>query len=492
MTTPVPLDRRVRALLDAASRAYADEPTLHAIRRRLDEPLRVAIAGRVKAGKSTLLNALIGQRLAATAAQECTRLPTWFQDGPGYRLLVQPRSGPAVQLPFPRDGAVGSADLGAHPVDRVERLIVERPSPTLRLMTLIDTPGIGSVSTRPGSLTKAMLTPDNGRPGDADAVVYLMRHLHADDAHFLESFHGTEAARPEPINALAVLSRADEVGGCSETALEAAARVAARYEKDERLRALCQGVVPVAGLLAEGGATLCEEDYRTLRDLAANLEQTQALTLSADRFARSGTTADVSPERRHQLLRRLGLFGVRRGIQLISTGAVTSSAQLARAFIDDSGIGALRELLAIQFAQRAHLLKAKSALAALEHVFRSRPDGRSTHFLREIEQLRSSAHEFAELSLCNALRSGTSGLGDRDMTAAERLLGAAGNDIANRLSLSSSSDARAQQQAATGALAYWRRRADDPLSNRNATRSAQTLTRTCEGILSVLKEADQR
>ena len=100
----------------------------------------MAIAGRVKAGKSTLLNALIGQRLAATAAQECTRLATWFQDGPGYRLLVQPRSGPTVQLPFPHDGTVGSADLGPNPVDRIERLIVERPSPTLRQMTLIDTP----------------------------------------------------------------------------------------------------------------------------------------------------------------------------------------------------------------------------------------------------------------------------------------------------------------------------------------------------------------
>ena len=41
--------------------------------------LRVAIAGRVKAGKSTLLNALVGERLAATDAGECTRIVTWYR-----------------------------------------------------------------------------------------------------------------------------------------------------------------------------------------------------------------------------------------------------------------------------------------------------------------------------------------------------------------------------------------------------------------------------
>ena len=50
-------------------------------RPRSHGPLRVAIAGRVKAGKSTLLNALVGERLAPTDAGECTRLVSLVPSG---------------------------------------------------------------------------------------------------------------------------------------------------------------------------------------------------------------------------------------------------------------------------------------------------------------------------------------------------------------------------------------------------------------------------
>ena len=68
----------VRALVDEAGRLYAgtDEAlTVAAMKTRLDEPLRVAIAGKVKAGKSTLLNALVGERLAPTDAREYSCTP---------------------------------------------------------------------------------------------------------------------------------------------------------------------------------------------------------------------------------------------------------------------------------------------------------------------------------------------------------------------------------------------------------------------------------
>ena len=89
-----PLLDSVRALLTQATQLYAAIPAasqrLQAVLDRLDEPLRVAIAGKVKAGKSTLLNALVGEELAPTGAGECTRIVTWYRDGITYRATLEP------------------------------------------------------------------------------------------------------------------------------------------------------------------------------------------------------------------------------------------------------------------------------------------------------------------------------------------------------------------------------------------------------------------
>src|SRR5580765_7589392 len=139
----------VRRLLTAAIEVYRGTPQgerLSGEMGRLDEPLRVAIAGKVKAGKSTLLNALVGEELAPTDAGECTKVVTWYRDGITYRVMMHPRDGEPRQVPFSRDAGAIDVDLQGLPVEFVDRLEVEWPSSSLRSMTLIDTPGIASLS----------------------------------------------------------------------------------------------------------------------------------------------------------------------------------------------------------------------------------------------------------------------------------------------------------------------------------------------------------
>ena len=89
--------------LAIADRAAGELPAARAIAERLRGPLAVALAGRVNAGKSTLVNALLGERLALTDATECTRLVTRYVHGQVYGAAAAGANGAAIPLPFERD-----------------------------------------------------------------------------------------------------------------------------------------------------------------------------------------------------------------------------------------------------------------------------------------------------------------------------------------------------------------------------------------------------
>jgi hypothetical protein len=488
MTAPriPPLFLQVRTLVGHAGAAYAGspaEPLLRQIAARLAEPLRVAIAGRVKAGKSTLLNALVGQELAATDAGECTRIVTWYQNGPTYRITLVPHAGPPRQLPFGRLQGALDVNLGGTPADDVERLVIDWPSARLRAMTLIDTPGIGSARSEISARTEVALTPEHDGVGTADAVVYLMRHVHGDDVRFLEAFHDEPAER-RPVNTIGVLSRADEVGHGRLDALQSAAKIADRYAHDPRVRSLCQTVVPVAGLLASSAVSLTEAEYRVVRVLAGAPEpERERLLMSADRFSLGETELAIPEHERSALVNRLGMFGIRLAVRLTREGVTNGAAALSGELLAHSGLRQLSSLLTTRFSDRAEVLKARSALKALEPVLRGYPDRTGGRLLHDWERIVAGAHEFAEIQLIDAIRLGTVLFTSDEAQDAERLLGVAGADIPSRLGLPAAVARAVVQQAAQAQLLRWRRRAEHPASPRDVRDAARVLVRTCEGIL---------
>lgn len=484
---PAPLLDRVAQLVEWAAEQYAGTDgalVLDDVSQRLHEPLRVAIAGKAKAGKSTLLNALVGEVIAPTGAGESTRLVTWYREGLTYRATVEPRHGPPIDAAVRRDGNGVEVDLDGLSAADVERIVVEWPSRSLRAMTLIDTPGVGSLSPDVGRRSISVVASDDEQASPADAVIYLTRHLHAADVQFLDAFHDDSNARATPVNALAVLSRADEIGGARADSLVSAGRIAARYRTEPTLRRLCQTVVPVAGLLAQGAVTLTEAEHQAFRRFArAADDDAEALLLSADRFARAEVPGlGLLPAERQHLLDRFGIFGVRLARALLRHGEVDSARRLGEELRRRSGLDELRELLVSRFGARRDVLKARSALLAVGDLLRRMPlrlqEG--VGLRAELERISASAHELAELRILLAVRAGAVPLDDDASLELERILGS-GGDAAERLGVVDDDPATARD-ALVAAVNRWRARGDHPLAPPSVVEASQVVVRTLEGL----------
>ena len=473
----------LRPLLDQLRGACSDAgvgASLDRLAARLDEPLIVAIAGKVKAGKSTLLNSLIGEQLAPTDAGECTQIVTWYRNGPTYRVTVELDDGTSRQVPFQRDDGALAVDLGGTPPERVTRMLVDWPSSRLTDLTLIDTPGLDSVNTSVSDRTQVFLGLDAESSGEADAVVYLMRHVHRTDLSFLEAFRDDAQAGATPISAVAVLSRADEVGACRLDAMSSAMRIAETWRADPRLRRLVQTVVPVAGLVAEAGASLREHEYRALATIAAlPRPETEQLLLTTDRFV-ADVDCGVTQVEREDLLARMGIFGVRVAISLIRLGAAPTATALAAELASRSGVHQLRHLLATVLADRRDVLKARVALAGLDAALASLPDPAFDPFRNELERIGASAHEFAEVHLLNAVRAGALRFREDEVAELERLLGTIGAPPHQRLDVDPGAEIG---PAVIDGVDRWRRRAEHPMTGLELAQASRAIARTYEGML---------
>jgi len=467
----------------------AEEANVRDLRARLHEPLRVALAGRVKAGKSTLLNALVGERLAPTDAGECTKLVTWYDNGVVYEVSALLPDGSERPLRFQREDGRLEVELDdLEPID-IERITVRWPSSRLLSTTLIDTPGLEGMDETSATRTLRFLGLEDEGRSDVDAVVYLMRHMHRRDAEFLEAFMDRSLSRPSPVNAIAVLSRADEIGAGRLDALASAQTIAGRYRADDRIRSLCAAVIPVAGLIAETGTTFREDEMETLRSLGTMpAEELTSLLLSVDRFV-DPASSPLPSQTRRDLLARLGLFGVRYCLAALREQRVGTATEMSRDLIAASGIDRLSELLEDHFAGRARRLKARSALVGLKEIARTLsvtdPDA-ARGLAAAVEQVESSAHELAELRLWHLALSGTIVLDPADMDEIRRLT--AETDAAARLGVTRDTDRESMAAAAQAGVDRWRTRAAHPMTSREVQEVCEILARSYEGIFTDLAQ----
>ncbi|MFS8542643.1 MAG: dynamin family protein [Limnochordales bacterium] len=175
---------------------------VRALKERLSKPLTLAVLGEVKAGKSTLVNALVGADVAPVDVLEATQ---WIME-------IRAADEPYGQVLF-ADGSTHEGtpqeihDLlyarrhDAAFVQRCAAVVVGLPWPALARWHLIDTPGLATVTQEAAARTQQHLT-------QVDAVLWVLNAHHLGQADVTAELAAI-ARQGKPV--LAVINRIDEV-----------------------------------------------------------------------------------------------------------------------------------------------------------------------------------------------------------------------------------------------------------------------------------------
>lgn len=462
MAPPLPISSRLRQLCDDALAHLVPGPgrvMVEQISAKLSAPLTITVAGGVSSGKSTLVNALLGQRIAAVDAGECTRVVTEFRYGAHERVEVLGSDGATTVLPLSRGRM---PDHLGRPVEQISSVVVYLSNALLTHMAVVDTPGLNTV-TEVNEETTANFLGVTGREGEqtagavsrADALVFLLPLLRQADAQVLRGFSKLFGGSTlSAASAIAVLSKVDRMAKGRDP-LEAAAPIAQRVGVE--LRGVVSDVLPVIGLLAETAqaAVFTEDDARALADVAAITDplDREDMLLTADDFLRFDLLT-LEQSTRTRLLSLLDLYGLKVAVQAADQGARTASDFL-RVFDSASGFAALRNVVVQRFAGQSEIFKAHAALNDLRRASYLRDDPDNLRALRALRsplekiELDPALLQLRLLEVAHALSSG-------DLVLPEELMG----DV---LTLTATPDARStvgavagrSREVAAGGAARW-------------------------------------
>ncbi|MEV5409268.1 dynamin family protein [Thermopolyspora sp. NPDC052614] len=457
--------------LCAATAARLADPGLRrrldGVRARLGAPLQVAVAGAVSSGKSTLVNALLGLPVATVAPGECTPFVTQYEYGLDDGRVEIERADGRIAVTRLAPGRRLPADLGV-PVDEVMRVRVHLRSEALRAVTVIDSPGMNTITAHNERAARRLLFGTDEDDDQAQALIYVLRYVQRFDDEILTEFRRlTEACGMSRVNTLAVLSQVDRRGD-EDDPWPTARRLAARAYAD--LRASVFDVVPVIGLLAET-ARIGALGHRELAALSALAELDDAdldyLLLDLDDFVDSPEVPVPTPVRR-ELVRRLHRYGIRTAVTALRNGTAGGVEALNRILLQRSGFesaepsptGTVAAGLA-HFTRRAEQLKALAAIAQLRRLSRALTFGSDRTILgtlatalEESQQAPAVLHSLLIHGALEAAGRGQLVLNDEMRAELARLAGS--DDPAERLGLPVGATAAEVAEAARAASVRWR------------------------------------
>jgi hypothetical protein len=360
--------RRAAEICDGYDELRAHARRLDTIAGAANQPFTLAVVGRMKTGKSTLLNSLIGFPLALSDVEEATATINWIRYGTGDqtgRMIVHWRDGRNEIVP--RDRIAEWSGKKPEVLQRAQQtdwLEFFADLPVLKHIQFVDTPGTGSAVGAHEEMAREFLSPRTiessvaeGRK--ADAIVYVVTPVGREsDLEILDDFKQGRLPASGAYNSVCVLHKWDGLECGPDTSPYAEA-----CEKARRLRAqlgdTVADVICVSGPLALAARAAPDGFFRGVIDLVqavASGDLDRPLS-SPDRWDRDPARQKVRQGYPMPWVCFSRLVGLCRG-----SGSELTADTLRRECLRQSRIEDLERFLEERFFARAGIIKQNQTL----------------------------------------------------------------------------------------------------------------------------------
>ncbi len=256
---------------------------------QVEQPCVVAVVGRVKAGKSTFINALLGDDLAKVGPTETTATINFFRYGTpsaDFPVRCYWRSGKVTNenRQF-LDNLQGNDLETLHRADGINYLEYHLPNPHLEQITLVDTPGTGAVVDEHQNRTAEFMNlyrqlrerhhQETQRIGNAaDAVIYLIGETaRITDQAFLDEFRQATQGQSRALNAIGVMAKIDLSAEVIKRKEELSAKIA------QQLQHSLNTVIPVSAGIQRALVGLLAREHEQLKQMMTMLRTIPRSTL---------------------------------------------------------------------------------------------------------------------------------------------------------------------------------------------------------------------
>ena len=504
--------KNMRALCDEHSDAHELSEELAKLTARLDEPLRVAVVGIMKAGKSTFMNALMEGNVVYTGELETTYTVCWFKYAASKSLTIYFRDGrPSVDAPYEDMQTWSERSAGEEnpEINNVKYIVIYYPSEILKKIEFIDTPGLNSIYGTDAQNSKDFLSIQSSEDtikeaSFADAVIYAFnRTANEFDKEILEAFQKDSGVNASPINSLGIMTKVDASGiwdlASPQTPVEIARKITANVMSNSDMKNSVFEILPVCAKVIEGAVQLNETDWSICEKLAGmDAEDEEDYLFDSASFEQE-TSEDFmelgTPEERRHLMGLIGQYGIAELSKNIRAGR--SRYEIFALLPQICGIRQVRDLIASHFGSRAFLIKIRYVFNYI-HTFINNMEQNGSmsrelkyiceRFNENVDNLMSSLQPLRELRIIQMYYNG-----GVEFTEAEKhdfmcVTGEHGRSVERRLDAPEGSSVEDLKNIANEKMSVWKANASRWMKPGSYVEAARIIARSYEHLYYHLSE----